>query len=296
MTRVLRAEDAPAKVNLALHVVGRRGDGYHLLDSLVVFPEVGDAVEVAPADTLTLSVEGPFAASLGASNLILDAARLLAPERGAALRLVKRLPVAAGIGGGSADAAAAVRLLARHWELPLPSEAALLALGADVPVCLIGRACRMQGIGEQVTPLAVPGFWIVLANPGVPVETRAVFEALDCRDNPPMATPPAARDAAALFSWLRGQRNDLEAPAAAVAPAIAIVLAALRAQTGCALARMSGSGATCFGLFETEAAAADAAGVLARQPGWWVAAAPVGATHDGSRLAAQETQGSMSLI
>lgn len=273
----LLAEVARAKVNLALHVVGRRADGYHLLDSLVVFPEVGDRLVVAPADSLSLAVDGPFAAGLGDANLVLDAARMLAPGRGAALRLEKRLPVAAGIGGGSADAAAAVRLLVRHWDLPAPEPGALLALGADVPVCHAGRACRMQGIGEVVVPLAVPGFWIVLANPGVPVETRAVFAALDRRDNPVMAALPDFGDAATLFGWLRAQRNDLEAPAMAAAPAVGAVLSALRAQPGCALARMSGSGATCFGLFEAAPPAEAAARALGREAGWWVAAAPVAA-------------------
>lgn len=271
------AETARAKVNLALHVVGRRGDGYHLLDSLVVFPEIGDTLTVAPAPTLTLAVEGPFAGDLGDKNLVLDAARLLAPGRGAALRLVKRLPVASGIGGGSADAAAAVRLLTRHWAVPEPGAAALLALGADVPVCFAGRACRMGGIGERVEPVTLPGFWIVLANPGVPVATRAVFAGLARRDNPAMAPLPALPDVAALVGYLGAQRNDLEAPAAGVAPVVATVLSALGALPGCGLARMSGSGATCFGIFAARAAAEAAAATLGRETGWWTAAAPVGA-------------------
>jgi 4-diphosphocytidyl-2-C-methyl-D-erythritol kinase len=270
-------ELAPAKVNLALHVTGRRADGYHLLDSLVVFPRVGDRLRAEPSRELSLSVEGRFAACLDrGDNLVLRAARLLAPGRGAALTLDKRLPVASGIGGGSADAAAALRLLGRLWGVPLPPTAALLGLGADVPVCLAGVASRMRGIGEALEPVALPAFWLVLANPGVPVATGAVFAALAGRFGPPLPHPPAFADAAALAGWLAARRNDLEAPAAALAPAIAGTLAALAAQPGCLLARMSGSGATCFGLFATAAEAEAAADALGRaRPRWWVAAAPV---------------------
>jgi 4-diphosphocytidyl-2-C-methyl-D-erythritol kinase len=272
------AELAPAKVNLALHVTGRRADGYHLLDSLVVFPRLGDRIEAAPAAALSLAIDGPFARDLdpGPDNLVLRAAALLGDGRGAALRLTKSLPVASGIGGGSADAAATLRLLARLWRTPLPGPAALLSLGADLPVCLGGRACRMRGIGERLDPLALPPFWIVLANPGVPVATGPVFAGLARHENPAMPDPPSFADAETLFSWLTLQRNDLEAPGAAVAPEIADVLAALAAQPGCRLARMSGSGATCFGLFASESLALSAAGALRRAgPAWWVAAAPV---------------------
>lgn len=267
---------APAKVNLALHVTGRRADGYHLLDSLVVFPAVGDRLEAAAARDLSLAVDGPFAAALAGRNLVLDAAALVGPGRGAAIRLTKRLPVASGIGGGSSDAAAAVRLLARLWGLAVPPAEALLRLGADVPVCLLGRACRMRGIGEGLAPLALPGVAMVLVNPGVPVETRAVFAALGSRDNAPMAEPPVLADSAALIGWLRRQRNDLQAAAVRVAPVIGTVLAALAAQPGCGLARMSGSGATCFGLFATAREAEAAAAALGREPGWWAVAAPAG--------------------
>lgn len=273
------SELARAKVNLALHVTGRRADGYHLLDSLVVFPDLGDWLEAEPASGLSLAIDGPFGRDLdaGPSNLVLQAALLMRAGQGAALRLVKSLPVASGIGGGSADAAAALRLLARLWDSPIPPAAAVLGLGADVPVCLAGQACRMQGIGEVLSPLALPHFRIVLANPGVPVPTGAVFSRLAARDNPEMPPPPAFADAASLFGWLAGQRNDLEAPAVAIAPAVGTALAALRAQPGCALARMSGSGATCFGLFADEAGAIAAADAIrAGEPSWWVAAAPVG--------------------
>ncbi len=207
---------------------------------------------------------------------MIRAAALLQPRgRGAALRLIKRLPVAAGIGGGSADAAAALRLVARLWSVPLPARDAVLALGADVPVCLAGQPARMTGIGERLAPLRLPPFWMVLVNPGLPVPTGAVFAGLDRADNPPLPDPPPFADAAALFAWLAATRNDLEAPARALAPCLTTVLAALAAQPGCALARMSGSGATCFGLFAAEAPARTAAEAIARsEPAWWVAASP----------------------
>ena len=273
-------ELAPAKVNLALHVTGRRADGLHLLDSIVVFPRLGDRLEAEPAAGLSLAIDGPFARDLGtgADNLVLRAALLMrAPGRGAALRLTKSLPVASGIGGGSADAAAALRLLARLWQAPLPAPDAVLALGADVPVCLAGRACRMTGVGERLAPLELPPFWIVLANPGVPVATAAVFAGLARRTNPGLPEPPAFAGASALFDWLAARRNDLEATAAALAPAVTDTLAALAAQPDCRLARLSGSGATCFGLFDTEPAALAAATAIRRaRPAWWIAAAPVG--------------------
>jgi 4-diphosphocytidyl-2-C-methyl-D-erythritol kinase len=282
------AELAPAKVNLALHVTGRRADGMHLLDSIVVFPRLGDLVEAEPADGLSLAIDGPFARDLsaGPDNLVLGAALLFGRGRGAALRLTKSLPVASGIGGGSADAAATLRLLARLWQVPLPAPEAILGLGADVPACLAARACRMSGIGERILPLALPPFWIVLANPGEPLATAAVFAGLASRSNPPMPEPPPFPAAEALFGWLAGLRNDLEPPAVAAVPAIAEVLDALAAHAGCRLARMSGSGATCFGLFAAEAAALEAAAALRRaRPAWWVAAAPVDQAADAAARA-----------
>jgi 4-diphosphocytidyl-2-C-methyl-D-erythritol kinase len=280
-----RVELAPAKVNLALHVTGRRPDGYHLLDSLVVFPEIGDRLAAEPAPRLSLEIDGPFAAGLGdgEDNLVIRAARLLGDGRGATLRLHKALPVASGIGGGSADAAAALRLLARLWDLALPPAGAALALGADVPVCLRSRSGRMRGIGEAFEPLELPSFAVLLVNPGIPVSTGGVFARLASRENPPLSPPPRFADAGAFVAWLAMQRNDLESPARALAPAIDAVLAALAAQPGCALARMSGSGATCFGLFEREAEAAAAAAALARErPDWWIAAAPVAGAQQRS--------------
>ncbi|MGA0541330.1 4-(cytidine 5'-diphospho)-2-C-methyl-D-erythritol kinase [Neotabrizicola sp. VNH66] len=262
-------EFAPAKINLCLHVTGRRADGYHLLDSLVVFAGVGDRVTVAPG--AGFRVTGPQAVALAAEgdNLCLRAARAMGAE--AAITLEKVLPVASGIGGGSADAAAVLRALARMGHA-LPAPAAVLALGADVPVCLAGRPVRMRGVGEVLEPVRLPPVWAVLVNPGVAVSTPAIFRALARRDNPPLpVTLPPLPDAAALAVFLASQRNDLAPAAEGLAPLIAEVRTALAATPGCLLARMSGSGATCFGLYRAERSARDAATALrAARHGWWV--------------------------
>lgn len=275
---MVETEFAPAKVNLTLHVTGRRADGYHLLDSLVVFAGVGDRVSADLSDALSLEVTGPMAAGLSGEgdNLVLRAARLMGvPAR---IGLEKVLPVSSGIGGGSADAAATLRLLARLSARAVPARAEVLALGADVPVCLAGRAVRMTGIGEVLG--AVPGLpeaWLVLVNPGVAVATPAVFRGLARADNAPMPREvPKLRTAAELAAFVAMQRNDLEPPALVLQPVIGRVKAALAAQAGCMLARMSGSGATCFGLFaDPLAASAAARAIRAAEPGWWVADAPV---------------------
>ncbi|MFB2532835.1 4-(cytidine 5'-diphospho)-2-C-methyl-D-erythritol kinase [Paracoccus sp. p3-h83] len=267
--------DAPAKVNLTLHVTGRRGDGYHLLDSLVVFAGIGDEIAVAPGDGLT--VTGPFAGQVpgGKDNLVMQAAALMG---GAAVRLVKNLPVASGVGGGSSDAAAVLRALAGQGRA-LPDAAAVLSLGADVPVCLAApQPMRMAGIGEVLTPVTgLARAHLVLVNPGVAVPTGAVFGALARRDNPPMPDAlPDLSDARRLADFLLSCRNDLEPPARRIAPAVDTVLGALAASDGCLIARMSGSGATCFGVYATaDAAAAAAQGLRAAQPGWWVQDAPI---------------------
>ncbi len=276
MARAAETEFAPAKINLALHVTGQRPDGYHLLDSLVVFAAVGDRLTAAPADTLSLTVAGPFGEGVpsDASNLVLKAAEVLGPGRGATLTLQKNLPVASGIGGGSADAAAALRALARLWDLVLPAPEAVLGLGADVPVCLAARPARMRGIGEILEPLQTPvPANVVLANPGQSVSTPQVFALLAERENPPLPAIPAFASAADVARFAATCRNDLQQPAVTLVPAIADVLAALRASDGCLLARMSGSGATCFGLY-AEAAARDRAraALAAAHPDWWVAA------------------------
>jgi 4-diphosphocytidyl-2-C-methyl-D-erythritol kinase len=278
---------APAKINLALHVVGRRDDGYHLIDTLVTFAGFGDTVSAAPADGLALTIEGPFAAGLsdGPDNLVMKAAlalRAVAAARGqgtpgAALKLVKRLPVASGIGGGSADAAAALVALDRLWGLGL-SPAALAAvglpLGADVPMCLHGRPLRARGIGEVLeTAGPLPPHRLVLVNPGKAVSTPAVFGGLTARENPPLPASPPLATAADLAGYLAETRNDLEPPARALVPAIGDVLDRLRRDPACLFARMSGSGATCFGLYADAGAAAEAAARIgAERPDWWVAA------------------------
>lgn len=282
--RAAGAEFAPAKVNLTLHVLGRRADGYHELESLVAFADVGDELTFTPGEALELVTRGPTAQAAGpeGDNLVLKAARLLA-ERVPGLRLGrftldKQLPVAAGLGGGSSDAAAALRLLARHNGLALDDarivEAARLT-GADVPVCLDPRARVMRGIGEILSaPIALAPLPAVLVNPGVSVPTRDVFAKLAAR---PLAGKPAASEPPISLDALLAARNDLEPPALAIQPVIAGVLAALRASGQCTLARMSGSGATCFALFANADSAAAAARTLSeKHPGWWVRATTLG--------------------
>lgn len=290
------SEFAPAKVNLALHITGQRADGYHLLDSLVVFADIGDRLDVFEANTLSLTIEGPRARGVpsDASNSILKAAQLFKPqENGAAFLLTKHLPSAAGIGGGSADAAAAIRGLLRLWgdrspealfpkgldpdQLSDAERAALSdqmkSLGADVPVCLFSRTARMRGIGEQLTFIkSLPPLHAVLVNPGVSVSTPSVFQAITKKDNPGLPdTYQGFSDHGAYIRWLSGLRNDMEAAACKIAPEIRETLAALEATPGCQLARMSGSGATCFGLYLDKAdATAAARHINARMPTWWV--------------------------
>ena len=282
---------APAKVNLALHVTGQRADGYHLLDSLVAFAPVGDRLRLVAAEEISLRVTGPESRGVpeGPENLVLRAAAAFGPGPGAAIHLEKCLPAASGIGGGSSDAAAALRGMAALRAVPMVSPEAVLKLGADVPMCLVPTPARTRGIGEDLMPVALPPLPAVLANPRLEVPTPAVFKALPQKNNPPLAEIPAFADAAACIDWLAAQRNDLQAPAVALEPMIATVLGALAALPGCRLARMSGSGATCFGLFETEAAAASASAILAAaQPGWWVAHGCLG---DQTGAAAPRTGG-----
>jgi len=283
------SEAAPAKINLALHVTGRRADGYHSLEMLVAFAEVGDELEAVPAARDSLSVTGPFAKALiGADgNLVLRALgafRARWPDglpAGLALTLRKSLPIAAGLGGGSADAAAALRLLARLSAVPV-SFADLLALalplGADVPMCLYSRPAEVRGLGEIVLPLKhFPDLHVVLVNPLVPVATADVFRRLQSRDNSglPELGEPMMRPTQ-LGLWLTETRNDLEPPAIALVPAIGELISAVGAASGCILARMSGSGATVFGLFGSSAQAHQAAHDLrARWPDYWVAASPL---------------------
>lgn len=264
---------APAKINISLHVTGRRPDGYHLLDSLVVFADVGDRLHLRLASEPRLSVTGPMSGGVptGADNLVLRAAALMGIT--AEITLEKHLPAASGIGGGSSDAAACLRALSEMCCQPAPSDVS--ALGADVPVCLVARAARMRGIGEEVLPLdGLPTLDAVLVNPGVPVSTPAIFRRLTQRANPAMpAQLPDWPDAATLIDWLGAQRNDLQDAAIAEAPVVANVLQEIASSQHCALARMSGSGATCFGLYPDAATATRAAQSLsASHPGWWVQA------------------------
>lgn len=272
-------ELAAAKINLCLHVTGQRADGYHLLDSLVVFAELGDRLTFTAADDLRLTLGGPQAANLPANedNLILRAARAFGVGLGAHIHLEKHLPIASGIGGGSADAAAALRGLSRLWGLPLPDAATVLALGADVPVCLSGNPLRMQGVGEVLTPLPpLPHAHLVLVNPGVAIPTPTVFRALANKINPALPDVPRFANLPDFAAWLTKQSNDLETPAVALAPQIAVAKTALAAQAGCHLARMSGSGATCFGMFATAEQAEAAVQIVTRaQPRWWVQAGPM---------------------
>lgn len=265
-------ETAYAKINLALHVRRRRDDGYHELETLFAFAADGDLLTAEPQHNLTLTITGPFAEGLdaGEGNLVLRAAKALQTAggtgRGAAITLDKRLPIAAGIGGGSADAAAALRLLSKLWCTELP-ERQLLAiasgLGADVPACLHSETVFGSGVGEQLLPISsddVAGMPILLVNPLKPCPTGPVFSAWDGIDRGPLDPQ----------NW-RYARNDLETPAVALVPEITGVLTVLKAQSGAGLVRMSGSGATCFGLFETEAMRDEAArAVRLARPDWWL--------------------------
>jgi 4-diphosphocytidyl-2-C-methyl-D-erythritol kinase len=279
-------EHALAKVNLTLRVAGRRADGYHDLESLVAFARHGDRLTFMPGRPLALEVAGLNVSQMGelGDNLVLRAVQALAArieglELGSFL-LEKRLPVAAGLGGGSADAAAALRLMARHNDLRLDDArlfAAARATGADVPVCLDPRARTMRGIGDVLSaPLGLPPLAAVLVNPGVAVATRDVFARLGLVAGEQRSTPdasPAPTQRAALLAFLADRPNDLEPAAIAIEPVIAEVLAALRALPDCRLARMSGSGATCFALVASaRAAAAGAATLKDAHPGWWVRA------------------------
>jgi 4-diphosphocytidyl-2-C-methyl-D-erythritol kinase len=284
-------EEGRAKVNLTLRVVGRRVDGYHDLESVVAFADCADRLTLTPGPELSLETTGPLASACGdtSDNLVLKAARLLGERipglKTGSFALEKVLPVAAGIGGGSADAAAALRLLARLNDLALDDErllAVALATGADVPVCVASNACDMTGVGETLVPLTPPKMPCVLVNPRVPVATRDVFAALGLRNGEllvgvtdvMMQAPSWPEEGGSLEEWveaLAAGTNDLEAPAMKIQPIIGEVIAALNATNGAWLARMSGSGATCFALYENTAEAQRGADKIRReQPGWWV--------------------------
>ena len=283
-------EEGRAKVNLSLRVVGRRADGYHDLESVVAFADCADRLTLEPGGELKLVTTGPLAAACGdtSDNLVFKAARLLAEAvpnlKLGAFALDKVLPVAAGIGGGSADAAAALRLLARLNDLSLDDprlQKVALATGADVPVCLLSRACDMTGVGEQLLPLKLPSMPCVMVNPRVPVATKDVFQALGLRNGELLVgatsvleAPAWPEEGGSIADWvevLETVANDLEAPAMRIEPVIGEVLKALRDTGGVKLARMSGSGATCFAIYGAPLEAHAAAEKIRRDhPGWWV--------------------------
>jgi 4-diphosphocytidyl-2-C-methyl-D-erythritol kinase len=272
-------EQAAAKINLFLHVGDKRADGFHPLQSLAVFTAMGDVLAMEDASGLSLAVEGPFAQGLQGEgdNLVLRAGRALGAQ-GAGLTLTKNLPVASGIGGGSADAAAALRGLNRLWNLD-KDDAALsdiaAGLGSDIPACLLSKPCFMEGRGEVLRPTeTMPHLSLLLVNPGVAVPTKDVFAGLETRSGVEMALPRGRfADTADLLRFLETTRNDLEAPARHIQPVIGAVLAAITALPGALLVRMSGSGATCFGIFADDDACARAAEILkGASPRWWVAA------------------------
>ncbi len=279
---------ARAKVNLYLHITGKRADGYHLLDSLIVFAEGGDAIEAQAADQLDLAIDGPFADGLecGPDNLVLRAASALrdltSGRQGAAIRLTKNLPVASGIGGGSADAAATLHALCDLWRVQ-PDQDALsrlaARLGADVPVCLAGKPSFVGGVGEEIAPAAgLPKSWLLLVNPRVATPTPAVFKARRGDFSNAGRWPNPPRDFADFAGRLAQCRNDLTEAAISVTPQIRDVLSAIEALPDCALARLSGSGATCFGLFADERGARSAERLLrARYAHWWSLAAAMAA-------------------
>lgn len=285
-------ERAPAKINLTLHIIGRRDDGWHELESLVAFTRSGDTLSLMPGPSLRLTVDGPTAVAAGDldDNLVVRVARALQRRvDGLAVgefHLVKRLPVAAGIGGGSSDAAAALRLLARLNAIALNDPrltAAAAETGADIPVCLAASARMMTGIGDTLGPrLALPPLPALIVNPGVPLETKTVFKRMDL---PPgwhstASAHPVIADGATpdeVFSLLRRGRNDMEDAACVLAPVVSDVLAVLGSAPGCRLARMSGSGATCFGLFRDCRTAGHAKKAINRvHPGWWVKSVMLG--------------------
>ncbi|MBE1285769.1 MAG: 4-(cytidine 5'-diphospho)-2-C-methyl-D-erythritol kinase [Rhodobacteraceae bacterium] len=257
---------APAKINLTLHVTGQRDDDYHLLDSLVVFADIGDRLTLTPGLEMTLDVTGPQAVGVPADdrNLVWKAASGIGWT--GHIHLHKELPNGAGLGGGSSDAACVLRASGHKISEDFP-----LSLGADVPICVLGKAARMQGIGEQITSVTLPSLPALLVNPGIAVPTGPVFKALQCRDNPQMPECiPEFASAEECAVWLEDQRNDLETPAIAVAPEIELVLRELGQTRESLLTRMSGSGATCFALYPTMKAAHMAAyEIEAAHPGWW---------------------------
>jgi len=286
INKVTSDQKAWAKLNLYLHVVGRRPDGYHLIDSLFVFLDVGDVVSFGESDEIELVIDGPYSQELGDTkgNLVIAAACKLAKEtgteRGAQIRLTKNLPVASGIGGGSADAAATLRGLREHWGLNITDEELMqigLGLGADIPSCIGSRPAAVSGIGEVVEPIrGLPSWAVVLVNPKETLRTARVFAELKDQDAPfseadPLKSTPITFER--FCKEIAERKNDLQGPAVAVSPMIGNILEVIKSLPDCRLARMSGSGATCFGLFEgIETARVAADELRSRYPDWWISA------------------------
>ena len=276
---------APAKINLCLHITGQRDDGYHLIDSLVSFGAAYDEIDISVGSTLSLTVDGPESNGVPTdkTNLVLRAAELVAKGRGAAFSLTKNLPAASGIGGGSADAAAAFRGALAHWGATEIAQAAsgdqqeiydkLVALGADIPMCLSSRPLRARGVGDKIELVdGIPNLPVVIANPRIPVSTPSIFANLKNRENPPLPdTLPDWENVGVFCEWLMTTRNDLQETAIALHPGISTVLDRLGKLPGALISRMSGSGATCFAVFESGNAATDAMEKLKTDnPKWWV--------------------------
>lgn len=269
-------EAAPAKINLFLHITGRRTDGYHTIQSLAVFADEADTLSVQPADSLSLQVIGEFSQSLAGEkhNLVLRAAHALRDRyglrQGAAITLEKRLPIGAGLGGGSADAACCFRLLSRLWNVELDASLAA-SLGSDVPVCLHSAPRWMEETGQRLSHAKVPALSMVLIYPASPLSTHGMYARITPPYRAAMPLPDTFHSPQAFITWLRDQHNDFEPHAVAAAPEVGKVLALLRAQKGCELARLSGSGSACFGLFHTLSEAREAASSISSfAPHWWV--------------------------
>lgn len=283
---------APAKLNLFLHIIGKRPDGYHLLESLTFFTEFGDHLEFTPSTNLTLHITGPMATGLQSDqseNLILRAAKLLQSHakitNGATITLQKNIPIGAGLGGGSSDAAATLLALNQFWNLSLSTDNLIhlaAQLGSDIPACVLNTPAWVAGTGEQVQPIAFPqGGWLLLLNPNQPLLTADVFRGFHTAFDAALVPPSDCSTLQDLATWARAQHNSLEAPAIAIMPEISELLSALATTEHCMLHRMSGSGATCFGLYETqEHATAAYKYVTSHYPNWWAITTPIkGATH-----------------
>jgi 4-diphosphocytidyl-2-C-methyl-D-erythritol kinase len=243
---------AAAKINLALHVRGLKSNGYHELDSLVTFANIGDIIEVSPFDKLKLTIEGPFANKVpkGAQNIVIKAAKFLSPKGKAHINLIKNLPIEAGLGGGSADAAATLRSLSKLWDLPIPKSSEIL--GADLPICLLKETAIVQGIGEQITPVSIPdNLHIILIKPRIGLSTKKVFDNLKNKNNKKMDTFTGTNSIKVFSNHIKKLRNDLLKTSIYFVPLLSDIINFLNAQNGNYYTQMSGSGTTCFGLFDS---------------------------------------------